>query len=93
MARRLVERGVRFVELIDSGSNRNWDSHGNVQDHVPRAKDVDKPITGLLRDLNAKIPWLFGQTNLVVHRSIAMPKGKGVGISTPALVHGSRVPE
>lgn len=93
MARRLVERGVRFVELIDSGSNRNWDSHGNVQDHVPRAKDVDKPIAGLLRDLNAKIPWLFGQTNLVVHRSIAMPKGKGVGISTPALVHGSLVPE
>lgn len=54
MARRLVERGVRFVEMIDSGSNRNWDSHGNVQDHVPRAKDVDKPIAGLLRDLKAR---------------------------------------
>ena len=54
VARRLVERGVRFVELIDSGSNRNWDSHGNMQDHVARAKDVDKPIAGLLRDLKAR---------------------------------------
>ena len=33
-ARRLVERGVRFVELIDTGSSGNWDSHGNMMDHV-----------------------------------------------------------
>ena len=53
-ARRLVERGVRFVELIDTGSSGNWDSHGNMQDHVPLARNVDQPIAGLLRDLKSR---------------------------------------
>ncbi len=53
-ARRLVERGVRFVELIDTGSSGNWDSHGNMQEHVPLAKYVDQPIAGLLRDLKSR---------------------------------------
>jgi len=40
VARRLAERGVRFLELIDVGSSssENWDSHGNMADHVPLAK-------------------------------------------------------
>ena len=53
-ARRLVERGVRFVELIDTGSSGNWDSHGNMMDHVKLAKNVDQPIAGLLKDLKAR---------------------------------------
>jgi hypothetical protein len=53
-ARRLVERGVRFVELIDTGSNGNWDSHGNMHDHEPLARNVDRPIAGLLRDLKQR---------------------------------------
>ncbi|MED5418713.1 MAG: DUF1501 domain-containing protein, partial [Verrucomicrobiota bacterium] len=52
-ARRLVERGVRFVELIDTGSSGNWDSHGNMMDHVKLAKNVDQPIAALLKDLKA----------------------------------------
>ena len=51
VARRLVERGVRFVELIDTGSSGNWDSHGDMMDHQRLAKNVDQPIAGLLRDL------------------------------------------
>ena len=51
VARRLVERGVRFVELIDTGSSGNWDSHGDMMDHERLAKNVDRPIAGLLRDL------------------------------------------
>ena len=47
VARRLVERGVRFVELIDTGSSGNWDSHGNMNDHVRLARNVDQPIAGL----------------------------------------------
>ena len=47
IARRLAERGVRFIELIDTGSSNNWDSHGNMLDHVPLAKNVDLPIAGL----------------------------------------------
>jgi hypothetical protein len=54
VARRMAERGVRFVELIDSGSTNNWDSHGNMQEHVPRAKNVDQAIAGLLIDLKSR---------------------------------------
>ncbi len=53
-ARRLVERGVRFVELIDSGSSGNWDAHGDMLTHVPLAKNVDRPIAALILDLKRK---------------------------------------
>ncbi len=63
-ARRLVERGVRFVELIDSGSSNNWDAHGDmVGQHAPLAKNVDKPIAGLLKDLKRR--GLLGETLVV----------------------------
>jgi hypothetical protein len=54
MARRLVEQGVRFVELIDTGSSGNWDSHGDMMDHARLAKNVDQPISALLQDLKAR---------------------------------------
>ena len=54
VARRLAERGVRFIELVDTGSSNNWDSHGNMNDHVALAKNVDRPIAGLLRDLKRR---------------------------------------
>jgi hypothetical protein len=54
IARRLAERGVRFIELIDTGANRNWDSHGNMAEHAPLAKNVDQPIAALLRDLKQR---------------------------------------
>jgi hypothetical protein len=54
VARRLVERGVRFIELIDTGSSGNWDSHGNMNDHLALAKNVDQPIAGLLADLKQR---------------------------------------
>ncbi|QEG43074.1 DUF1501 domain-containing protein [Roseimaritima ulvae] len=54
VARRLAERGVRFLELIDVGSSRNWDSHGNMADHQRLAKAIDQPIAGLLTDLKQR---------------------------------------
>jgi hypothetical protein len=51
VARRLAERGVRFIELVDGGSSGNWDSHGDMAEHGPRAKAIDQPIAGLLKDL------------------------------------------
>jgi len=54
MGRRLAERGVRFIELIDTGSSGNWDSHGNMQDHARLAKNVDRPVAALLRDLKQR---------------------------------------
>ena len=54
VARRLAERGVRFLELIDVGSSSNWDSHGNMGDHERLAKAIDRPIAGLLADLKQR---------------------------------------
>jgi Protein of unknown function (DUF1501) len=54
VARRLAERGVRFIELIDTGSSRNWDSHGNMQEHAPLAQNVDQAIGGLITDLKLR---------------------------------------
>jgi hypothetical protein len=53
-ARRLVERGVRFVELIDTGSSGNWDAHGDMMSHEALAKNVDQPIGALLQDLKQR---------------------------------------
>jgi len=56
VARRLAERGVRFIELIDSGSdiNKNWDAHFDIKTHVNLARNVDQPIAALLKDLKSR---------------------------------------
>lgn len=59
MARRLVERGVRFVQLYHGGlGNQNtdtWDAHDDVRsNHMKHAAEVDLPIAGLLADLKAR---------------------------------------
>jgi hypothetical protein len=54
VARRMMEAGVRFVELIDVGSSRNWDAHGDINTHAPLAKNVDLPVAGLLADLKSR---------------------------------------
>ena len=62
LARRLVERGVRFVELsclsynIGGGNAPNpWDQHGGIKDgHGRMGHQVDRPIAGLLRDLKSR---------------------------------------
>jgi len=57
LARRLVERGVRFVELTCPAvaSSDRWDQHGNLRvGHTNNARAVDQPIAGLLRDLKAR---------------------------------------
>lgn len=54
VGRRMAERGVRFIELIDGGSSNNWDSHGDMNAHGPLAQNVDLPIAGLLQDLKQR---------------------------------------
>lgn len=51
VARRLAERGVRFIELIDGSSSHNWDQHGNMAEHADHAQAIDRPVTALLKDL------------------------------------------
>jgi hypothetical protein len=56
LARRLVERGVRFVEVLcpNVGADR-WDQHTNLKKgHEDNARAVDKPVAGLIRDLKAR---------------------------------------
>ena len=54
LARRLVERGVRFVEAY-CGSGSGWDAHEDIEDnHSKWCKVSDKPIAGLLTDLEAR---------------------------------------
>jgi hypothetical protein len=57
LARRLIERGVRFVQVWSGpqGAVNNWDNHGNIEkDLPPMAVSVDRPIAALLRDLKAR---------------------------------------
>lgn len=54
LARRLVERGVRFVQIYSGGNHNdaNWDAHGDLKyNHDLHAAETDKPLAGLLRDL------------------------------------------
>jgi hypothetical protein len=54
LARRLVERGVRFIELY-SGSGSGWDAHTDIEgNHSKMCRSSDKPIAGLLADLRAR---------------------------------------
>ena len=51
LARRLVERGTRFVQLFDQG----WDHHGDVFGNIPKkAKQIDQPVAALIRDLKQR---------------------------------------
>ncbi len=57
LARRLVERGVRFVEIYSGGNHgdANWDAHGDLKsNHDLHAGETDKPIAGLLKDLKQR---------------------------------------
>ncbi len=66
LARRLVERGVRFIQLYSGGNHNdaNWDAHGDLEkNHNYHAGNTDKPIAGLLQDLKQR--GLLDQTLIV----------------------------
>ncbi|HZN33016.1 MAG TPA: DUF1501 domain-containing protein [Pirellulaceae bacterium] len=57
LARRLVERGVRFVQIYSGGAHNddNWDAHGDLlANHNLHAGETDKPIAGLIADLRQR---------------------------------------
>ena len=59
LARRLLERGVRFVQVWSGADNgfprRNWDSHEDIpRDHEDMGRSMDKPAAGLLKDLKSR---------------------------------------
>jgi hypothetical protein len=57
LARRMVERGVLFIQIYSGGSHNddNWDAHGDiVVNHTKHAGNTDKPLAGLLHDLKQR---------------------------------------
>ena len=62
LARRLVERGVRFVQLWH-GAGQPWDSHDDIQDHKTLATECDQAIAALLTDLKQR--GLFDETLVI----------------------------
>ncbi len=57
LARRLVEKGVRFVTVVSGGGpgNLQWDAHSDVEEnHLRMASETDKPVAGLLKDLKRR---------------------------------------
>ena len=57
LARRLVERGVRFIQVYSGGAHNddNWDAHSDiVKNHTHHAGNTDQPIAGLLKDLKQR---------------------------------------
>ena len=84
MARRLVERGVRFVQLFHGGlgvqNTDTWDAHSNLKEnHSQHAAETDKPIAALLTDLKAR--GMLDSTLIVWHAEFGrMPiSQRGVG--------------
>lgn len=104
VARRLVERGVRFIELVDGSSSNNWDQHGDMAEHASHAKNIDQPIAGLLHDLKRRgmlddtlVVWTteFGRTPGVDgtkgrgHHSACFSSWLAGGGSRGGMVYGS----
>lgn len=54
VARRMSERGVRFIELIDTGASGNWDAHSKMQSYNKLAGNVDRPMAALMTDLKQR---------------------------------------
>ena len=84
MARRLVERGVRFVQIFAGGvGNQNtdtWDAHDDIKaNHTQHAAETDRPMAGLLTDLKAR--GMLDSTLVIMHSEFGrMPiSQRGVG--------------
>ena len=89
-ARRLIESGVRFVEILDGAEGRKWDAHGNrgglIDNHRNNAARTDQGITALITDLKSRglldetlIIWAteFGRTPFEEERKKKSVLGRG----------------
>jgi hypothetical protein len=90
LARRLVEKGVRFVQLYGGGmAAESWDAHGKLEEnHRKRAAAVDKPIRGLLKDLKARglldstlVVWHTEFGRMPISQSISGPRPQSLWLS------------
>ncbi len=93
-ARRLVERGVRFIQVVSGtldikGDNRDWDAHQDLEEnHGAHARAIDKPIAGLLADLKSRgllestlVVWTSEcRADLVRSGAARVPRSQPVGL-------------
>lgn len=84
-ARRLVERGVRMVQLY-YGNGQPWDSHDDIQEHRKHAKNCDQPIAALLSDLKAS--GLLSETVVIIGGEFG--RTPSVEVSAIVKVHAGR---
>ncbi len=84
LARRLIERGVRFIQLYNGALLQQdidtWDAHSNlIENHTLHAHEVDKPIAGLIKDLKRR--GMLDETLVIWHSEFGrMPiSQRGVG--------------
>lgn len=55
LGRKLLEQGVRFVQIFHGGAGNSWDAHGNlIANHTGNAKEYDQPVGALLKDLDSR---------------------------------------
>lgn len=54
MARRMSEAGVRFIEIVDTGANDNWDQHSDLKKHEKLARNIDQGAAALITDLKQR---------------------------------------
>jgi membrane-anchored protein YejM (alkaline phosphatase superfamily) len=55
LARRMVERGVRYVMVLHGAGPDRWDDHGDILGRIPKhCQEVDRPVAGLIKDLKAR---------------------------------------
>jgi len=55
LGRRLLEQGVRFVQIFHGGSGSDWDAHGSLQsNHEKRGQEYYQPVAGLIQDLDSR---------------------------------------
>jgi len=94
VGRRLAERGVRFIELIDVGSSNNWDAHGDMATHAPLAKNVDQAMAALITDLKQRgmldeiARSVVGPPNSAARLTTKRPIILGANIITKSFRHG-----
>lgn len=92
LARRLVERGVRFIQLY-SGTGSKWDSHADIErNHARLCPSMDKPVAGRLIDLKQRglLDETLGEWGGEFGRTPMSEKGDGRDHSRPASRSGWR---
>jgi len=85
LARRLVERGVRMVQVY-YGNQQPWDSHDDIMAHARLAGDSDAPMAALLQDL--KVSGLLKETIVIIGGEFG--RTPSVEVSAVARIHNGR---